>query len=77
MLVSPMIGIIVSSGAGVGEEAAYGAVRVRVRVRVGVGVRVRVKAMFERPSGNRTRVDSVCDYEKVPPDQLGPSTKRD
>ena len=40
-------------------------------------VRVRVRTIFERRSGDRTRVDGVCDFEKVPPDQLCPSAKRD
>ena len=42
-----------------------------------VRVRVRVKTSFERRSRDRTRVDGVCDFEKVPPDQLCPSAKRD
>ena len=46
-------------------------------VRDRVRVRVRVRTIFERRSGDRTRVDGVCDSEKVPPDQLCPSTKRD
>ena len=28
-------------------------------------VRVRVRTIFERRSGDRTRVDGVCDIEKV------------
>ena len=52
-------------------------VRVRVRVRCFVRVRVRVRTIFERRSGDRTRVDGFCDFEKVPPDQLCPSAKRD
>ena len=43
-------------------------VRVRVRVRTSFRVRVRVRTIFERRSGDRTRVDGVCDFEKVPPD---------
>ena len=53
------------------------AIRVRVRVSVRGRVRVRVRTIFERRSGDRTRVDGVCDFEKVPPDQLCPSAKRD
>ena len=52
-------------------------VRVRVRIRIRIMVRVRVRTIFERRSGDRTRVDGVCDFEKVPPDQLCPSAKRD
>ena len=52
-------------------------VRVRVRLRLRVRVRVRVRTIFERRYGDRTRVDGVCDFEKVHPDQLGPSAKRD
>ena len=52
-------------------------VRVRNRVRVRVRVMVQVRTIFERRSGDRTRVDGVCDFEKVPPDQLCPSAKRD
>ena len=51
-------------------------VRVRVRGKVRVRVRARVRTIFERRSGDRTRVDGVCDVEKVPPDQLCPSAKR-
>ena len=40
------------------------------RVRVKVRVEVRVRTIFERRSGDRTQVDGVCDFEKVPPDQL-------
>ena len=43
-------------------------VRVTVRDRARVRVRVRVRTIFERRSGDRTRVNSVCDFEKVPPD---------
>ena len=39
------------------------------------GVGLGVEHFFERRSGDRTRVDGVCDFEKVPPDQLCPSTK--
>ena len=52
-------------------------VAVRVRVRVTVTVRARVRTILERRSGDRIRVDSVCDFEKVPPDQLYPGAKRD
>ena len=59
-------------------------VRVRVRLRLRLGLRVRealkapgllrlglgLEQFFERRSGDRTRVDGVCDFEKVPPDQL-------
>ena len=41
-----------------------------------VRVRVRVRTIFERQSGDRTRVDGVCDFEKVPPDQLCRSVLR-
>ena len=37
-----------------------------LRARIRVRVRVRVRTIFERGSGDRTRVDSVCDFEKVP-----------
>ena len=52
-------------------------VRTRVKVRARVRVKVRVRTICERRSGHRTRVDGVCDFEKVPPDQLCPSAKRD
>ena len=52
-------------------------VRVRGRVRGRVRVRVKVRTIFERRSRDRTRVDVVCDFEEVPPDQLCPSAKRD
>ena len=32
-----------------------------------------LEQFLERRSGDRTRVDGVCDFEKVPPDQLFPS----
>ena len=48
-----------------------------IQFRVRVRVRVRVKPIFERRSGVRTRVDGVCDFETVPPEQLCPSAKRD
>ena len=52
--------------------------RVRVRVRLkGPRVRVRVRTIFQGRCRDRTRVDSVCDFAKVPPDQLCPSAKRD
>ena len=55
--------------------------RVRVRVRDSVSFRVSVRVglehFCERRSGDRTRVDCVCDFKKVPPDQLCPRTKRD
>ena len=47
----------------------------RVGVRLKVRVRVRVRTIFERRSGDRTRVDGSCDFEKVPPDQLRPGAK--
>ena len=58
---------------------------IRVRVRwsfrqekgVLFRVRVRVGIFLERRSGDRTRVDGVCDFEKVLPDQVCPSAKRD
>ena len=31
-----------------------------------------LEQFFERRSGDRTRVDGFCDFEKVPPDQLCP-----
>ena len=46
-------------------------IRVRVRVSVRVRVRVRVRTNFERRSGDRIRVDGVCDFEKAPPLGLG------
>ena len=55
-------------------------VKVKVRARVGVRARVRVRVrtiVFERRSGDRTRVGGSCDFEKVPPDQLCPCAKRD
>ena len=42
-----------------------------------VRVRVRVRTCFERRSVDGTRVDGVCDFEKVSPDQLFPSARRD
>ena len=48
-------------------------VRVTVRVRVGV----RVRTTFTRRSGDRTWVDGVWEFEKVPLDQLCPSAKKD
>ena len=55
----------------VGVRIRTGA-RISVGVRVGVGVRigVRVRTICERRSGDQTRVDGVCDFERVPPDQL-------
>ena len=47
---------------------------VRVRVGVKVRVRVRVRTFVDRRSEDRTR---VCDFEKVPPDELYPSAKKD
>ena len=44
--------------------------------RIELRVRVKVRTSFERRSGDRTRVDSVCDFEKVPPDQLCTSAKK-
>ena len=38
--------------------------------RVGGGLGLGLERFFERRSGDRTRVDGVCDFEKVPPDQL-------
>ena len=50
----------------------YGSVRVRVRLRrEGLGL----EQFFERRSGDRTRVDGSCDFEKVPPDQLCPGAE--
>ena len=46
-------------------------------VRVRGRVRVRVRTNFERRSGDRIRIDGDCDFEKVPPEQLCPSAKRD
>ena len=46
-------------------------------VGVGLGLGVGLEQFFKRRSGDRTRVDGVCDFEKAPPDQLYPSTKRD
>ena len=46
------------------------------KCRVRVGVRVRVRTILEHRSGDRTRVDGVCDFEKVLPDQVFPSAKR-
>ena len=37
----------------------------RIRVKVRVRVRVRVRTIFERRSGDQTRVDGVRDFEKV------------
>ena len=65
--------------------------RVRIKVMVGVRDRFRFRKLkffdqdlglglerfFERRSGDRTRVDGVCEFEKVSPDQLCPSAKRD
>ena len=51
--------------------------RGRVRGKSRVRGRGRVRTLFERRSGDRTWLDSVCDFEKVPPDQLYPSAKRD
>ena len=33
--------------------------------RIQIRVRVRVRTIFERRSGDRTRVDGVCDFKKV------------
>ena len=49
----------------------------RARVRVGARVGVRIATIFEHRSRDRTRVDGVCDFEKVTPDQLCTSAKRD
>ena len=49
----------------------------RVRVMVRVMVRVRVRPLFECRSGDRTRFEGFCNFEKVPPDQLCPSAERD
>ena len=48
-----------------------------MRLRVRLRVRVRVRTFFERRSGDRIRVDGICDFEKVPLDQLCPSAERD
>ena len=42
-----------------------------------VRVRVRVRREERERSGDRTRVDGLCDFEKVLPDQLCRSAKRD
>ena len=52
-------------------------VRIRLRVKVKVRVRVRVRTSFERRFGDRTRVNGICDFKKVPPDKLYRSAKRD
>ena len=53
-------------------------IRVRVRDRVRVrGIFSSVRHRGVERSGNRTLVDGVCDFEKVLPDQLCPSAKRD
>ena len=44
---------------------------------LGLGLGLGLEQFFERRSGDRTRVDGFCDFEKVPPDQLCPSAKRD
>ena len=51
-------------------------VRLRLRVRVRRRVRLRVIFVFERPIRGLNSGDVVCDFEKVPPDQLFPSAKR-
>ena len=45
------------------------------RLRLGLGLGL--EQFVERRSGDRTRVDGFCDFEKVPPDQLCPGAKRD
>ena len=52
-------------------------IKAKAGVRVWVRVRYRVRTIFERRSGNRTRAEGVCDFEKVPPNQLCPRAKRD
>ena len=42
---------------------------------LGLGLGLGLEQFVERRSGDRTRVDGVCDFEKVPPDQLCPSAK--
>ena len=44
---------------------------------LGLGLGLGLEQFFERRSGDRTRVDGFCDFEKVPPDQLCPGAKRD
>ena len=34
----------------------------------GLGLGLGLEQFFERRSGDRTRVDGFCDFEKVPPD---------
>ena len=35
---------------------------------MGLGLGLGLEQLFERRSGDRTRVDGSCDFEKVPPD---------
>ena len=42
-----------------------------------VGLRLGLEQVFEHRSRDRTRVNGVCDFKKVRPDQICPSTKRD
>ena len=42
---------------------------------LGSGLGLGLEQVFERRSGDRTRVDGFCDFEKVPPDQLCPSAE--
>ena len=58
----------------VGVGVGFG-IRVGVKVGVRVGVEVRVRREDRERSGDRTRVDGLYDFEKVPPDQLCPSDK--
>ena len=43
----------------------------------GLGSGLGIEQFVEHRSGDRTRVDVFCDFEKVPPDQLCPNPKRD
>ena len=53
--------------------------RITVTVRVTVRVRVRIRVRREVINVNDPEIglgDHVCDFEKVPPDQLCPSAKK-
>ena len=49
---------------------------VELGLELGLGLGLGLEHYFECRSGDRTQVEGVCDFEKVPPDQLCPSAKR-
>ena len=62
-----MLSVGVSVRVGAGDEDGA----------LGLGPALGLEQLFERRSGDRTRVDGFCDFEKVPPHQLCRGAKRD